>query len=219
MPQPESIFLVAAGLLLATATVLVLWLRSRLLTLERALAQARLELEGANNRLAQTKNQAALQSRIDPVTGLLVRHVMVERFQFALALGRRQDAIFGVVLIELADFDHLTERQGQVEDMLLTALSTRLLTVTRETDMVGRVRDPEFAILLSVLRSADDLDLVVSKLRAALDATFTLPGIVQAFRLTMHFGSASFPRDGASWASVLKAADENLRLSRILVHS
>ena len=209
-------YVVTCGSLLAIALGLILWLRGRVMRLEQVLAQARLELQGADNRLIQSKSQAALLSRTDPVTGLLVRHVVIERFQFALALARRQDAIFGIVLIQLTNWGHVAgEPKEEIEDKLLTAMSTRLLGVTREIDTIGRVRDYEFAVLLPLLRNANNLEQIVAKLRATLEPPFTLPGNAREFHLTLHFGSASYPRDGANWTLVLKAADESLRLSRM----
>ncbi len=220
LPGLDGLAYLIIGPILAAAIGLILWLRSQVSRSNRTLAQARLELEGANNRLVQFKDQAALLSRTDPVTGLLVRHVVVERFQFALALARRQDTVFGIVLIQLTNCEQLAGQHGAgIGDKLLSALSTRLLAVTREVDTVGRVRDYEFAVLLPSLRNASNLDQIVSKLRTAFDAPFAVPGLAQAVHLTANFGSASYPQDGASWATMLKAADESLRLSRMQVRA
>ena len=202
-------------LLLAASTAMVLLLYARIARLQRLLAEARLDVEGANNRLAQAKMQAALLANTDTVTGLLVRQVVVERFQLARAMAKRQDTPFGIILMQLAGFDHLVDQQGhEIGDRLLVQVGSRLVAATREIDTVGRVREHEFAVLLPALSDGSDIDTVVSKLRAAFEPPFTLPDVAQSFPLAVHFGWASFPRDGDDWTAILTAADESLARSR-----
>lgn len=208
---------IAIGLLLAATAALALWcvvLRRNNLRLDRLLAETRQELAGANNRLTQAKDQAALLSNRDPVTGLLVRHVIVERFMILLTQAQRHGTNFGILLVGLTDFDHLSDKLGsEAADQLLRAIADRLLTATRETDTVSRIRDYEFAVLLSMLPS-EGVQVVVTKLRAQLELPFTLSRTGQTVRMITHFGSASYPQDGADWNSIMKAADNRLLLNR-----
>jgi len=208
---------IAIGLLLAATAALALWcvvLRLKNLRFDRLLAETRQELAGANNRLAQARDRAALMSNRDPVTGLLVRHVIVERFMLLLTQAQRHGTTFGILLVGLTDFEQVSDRLGnEAADQLLQALGHRLLTATRDTDTVSRIRDHEFAVLSSLLPSTG-LDVIISKLRAELEAPFTLPRTDQMVSVTAHFGSASYPQDGADWTSIMKAADNRLLLSR-----
>ncbi len=106
---------VAIGLLLAATAALALWyvvLRLKNLRFDRLLAETRQELAGANNRLAQARDRAALMSNRDPVTGLLVRHVIVERFMLLLTQAQRHGTTFGIVLVGLTDFEQVSDRLG-----------------------------------------------------------------------------------------------------------
>jgi diguanylate cyclase (GGDEF)-like protein len=203
----------AIGILL----VLAIGLAVRMMALQSQLAQAQLEIAGANNRLAQAKAQAALLSNTDPVTGLMVRQVVVERFQLSLGLARRQETVFGIVLLQLPGFDMMIDELGtEVGDRLLAAVAQRLRGATRETDTVGRVREYEFAALLPVLGGAEDIGPDASKLRAAMEPPFTLQGVPGTFSIKTFVGTATYPKDGEDWTTVLKAADESLSRSRIL---
>ena len=181
-------------LLAIAATALVLLLYARIGRLQRLLAEAKLDIEGANNRLAQAKMQASLLANTDAVTGLLVRQVVVERFQMARVMARRQDTPFGIILMQLVAFDHLIDQHGhETGDRLLIQVGSRLVASTREIDTVGRVREHEFAVLLPALADGNDIGTVVAKLRAAFEPPFTLPDLPQPIRLKVLFGWASFP--------------------------
>ncbi len=180
------------------------------------LAEVQLALDGANNRLEQARGRMALLSNTDPVTGLLVRHVIVERFQLSLALSHAQTTVFGVVLIQLMDFEHLADIHGRVvADKLLTVVAERLQAATRDTDTVARVRDHEFAMLVSVLRSEIEMADIATGIRERLTPPITVPGLKDQFRLNVHVGSATYPADGENWMSLLKKIDERLQASRI----
>ena len=205
-------------LVIALAGFVAVTSRAQVSKLTAQLAEAQLALEGANNRLEQAKTRVALLSNTDPVTGLLVRHVVVERFQLTLALARAQHTAFGVVLLQLTDFEHLADRHGrEIADKLLTAVAERLITATHETETVGRVREHEFAILVPVLAHPDDIEDVANRLRDTLLPSFVLPGMIDTFRLSVHVGGAAYPRDGEDWTTLLKSVDERLRSSRMLL--
>ena len=217
MPDTIEIEVLVAFLaIVAVAAFAVMRMRVRLAAMADRLAEAQLALQGANNRLEQARSRVALLSNNDPVTGLLVRHVIVERFQLSLALSHAQHTVFGVVLIQLADFEDLADLHGRmVADTLLTVVAERLQAATSETDTVGRVRDHEFAMLVPVLDSEAQMTVIADNLRERLLVPIGVPGVKDQFRLTIHVGSGTYPRDGDNWPSLLKRIDERLRTSRI----
>ena len=217
MPDTIEIEVLVAFLtIVAVAGFAVMRMRVRLAAMADRLAEAQLALQGANNRLEQARSRVALLSNTDPVTGLLVRHVIVERFQLSLALSHAQHTVFGVVLIQLADFEDLADLHGRmVADTLLTVVAERLQAATSETDTVGRVRDHEFAMLVPILNSEAQMTAIADNLRERLLVPIGVPGLKDQFRLTIHVGSGTYPRDGDNWQSLLKRIDERLRTSRI----
>ena len=217
MPDNIEVVVVLAVLaVVAAAGFAVMRMRARLAAMADRLAEVQLALQGANNRLEQARSRVALLSNTDPVTGLLVRHVIVERFQLSQALSHAQHTVFGVVLIQLADFEDLADLHGRmVADTLLTVVAERLQAATSETDTVGRVRDHEFAMLVPVLNSEAQMTVIADNLRERLLVPIGVPGVKDQFRLTIHVGSGTYPRDGDNWQSLLKRIDERLRTSRI----
>jgi diguanylate cyclase (GGDEF)-like protein len=207
--------LIVVTLLLTLAGWLVFTRERRARRLEGLLAERDVALDNANQRLDQIKSQLAQLSNKDPVTHLLARHVVVERFQLLRTQARRYGTGFGIVLVALTDFERILDRVGREGcERLLVSIGSRLLATTREADTVGFMREHDFAVLMPYVESAMGLEAVVAKLRAALQAPFTLQGVTQTISPEIHFGKALYPDDGDDWTSILKAADNYLLLSR-----
>ena len=214
----ELIVIIVLSVLLLVSAGLLFMQNRRIKPLQQRLEEAQLGIEGANNRVEQAQAQVTLLQSTDAVTGLLNRQVVIERFQLARALARRLNMTAGVVLIQLPNFDDLVAKHGaEGANRLLVAFGNRLMSVTREMDTVGRVRDYEFAVLLPLVPEARDVETVLGKLRTALEPPFTLVGSKQEVRAGAFLGFASYPKDGDDWGTVLKAADESLARNRIQV--
>lgn len=208
----ETIGLVVILALLATSVGLLVWAQR----LREALAQARLEVAGAINRMTQAQTQAALLATNDPVTGLLTRHVVVERFQLLLSMARRHDTGFSIIVIELGGLEHLADTIGpEPTNRVLSALGLRLRQATRESDTIGRIREYEFGVLLPMTGTPEETAPVIAKLRTALEAPVILPDHATPIRPVISFGSATYSRDGQDWPTLLKAADASLVRDRI----
>jgi diguanylate cyclase (GGDEF)-like protein len=198
------------------ATTAYFW--KRMARVKQRVSDMTLELIGASHRLQQARDQAALFAHHDTLTGLLVRAELQRAFQTALAIAKRTDAPFGIVLIDLPGFETVSAQHGdETADRVLVAFAQRLRTVTRDMDTVARVGDYQFAALLPRLNAIEDIDVVIRKLRADLERQFVLSGIPNGIRIQTCFGHACFPRDGQDWTSMMKVADERLARGRILV--
>jgi len=85
----------------------------------------------------------------DKLTGLADRTFLADRFEQALRLGRRQDSITGLLLIDLDRFKDVNDTLGHhCGDSLLDQIGKRLISEAREIDSVARLGGDEFAILL-----------------------------------------------------------------------
>jgi diguanylate cyclase (GGDEF)-like protein len=209
------VYLIPVGLLLIAAGALALVQRRRANLLTQLLAERDGALENANHRLSQIKSQLSQLTNKDPVTHLLARHVVVERFQLLRTQARRYGTKFGIVLISLTDFEPIAERVGtEATSRLLASLGGRLVATTRESDTVGFMRGRDFAVLMPHVDSATGLEAVVAKLRAALQVPFTVQGVAEPLLPDMHIGKALYPEDGDDWTSILRAADGDLLLRR-----
>lgn len=141
--------------------------------------------------------------RTDPLTGLSNRRGFRELLDLELERARRGETELTVVI---GDVDHLKEvndRSGQqVGDAVLLRVARILDPGKRPIGAVARVAGQKFAVILPDT-SADAGYLVAEGLRSQTRAELA-GDLVGA---TISFGLATFPQDGQTAGSLLRATD------------
>ncbi|WP_097459549.1 GGDEF domain-containing protein [Mangrovitalea sediminis] len=90
------------------------------------------------------------QARIDPLTGLLNRRGMSENLEEAFERARREEARFGLVLIDVDNFKDINDRHGHpTGDAALKAVSEQIGLHIRPYDHASRWGGDEFLVTLS----------------------------------------------------------------------
>jgi diguanylate cyclase (GGDEF)-like protein len=107
------------------------------------------------NRIAQQlhdqREQLAMLSRTDALTGLPNRRAFETQFPHMLGLTDRGHAI-ALVLLDVDHFKTINDELGHAAgDQALIALANTLKALTRSSDMTARLAGDEFTVLLSGL--------------------------------------------------------------------
>ncbi|MDA0160186.1 GGDEF domain-containing protein [Solirubrobacter ginsenosidimutans] len=90
-----------------------------------------------------------VESRIDPLTGVLNRRGLEERFDVELARAARERRPLAVVAIDIDHFKRINDEHGhQAGDRALVWLAATLCEHTRGADVIARVGGEEFTIVL-----------------------------------------------------------------------
>jgi diguanylate cyclase (GGDEF)-like protein len=139
----------------------------------------------------------------DPLTALPNR-------RFAMQLLERlvkSQSEFSILSLDLDKFKEVNDRYGHaVGDALLQEVSRRLQSALRGSDNACRLAGDEFLVILPRVSHDNDLQAVISKVKATLSAT---PFAYQGTDLNIQYslGYASFPRDAADLETLLHHAD------------
>jgi diguanylate cyclase (GGDEF)-like protein/PAS domain S-box-containing protein len=128
--------------------------------------------------------QAAAQERsrsavwCDPLTGLSNRAVLLETIGRRLTYFKERHAgRFAVLFLDLDRFKVINDSLGHlVGDELLIAVSRRLESCVRSTDVLARLGGDEFAILLSSLSDDMQANVLALRIQDALAAPFSIGG-------------------------------------------
>jgi len=142
----------------------------------------------------------------DPLTGLPNRTYFHDSVRKQIARTRRGDKQFALLLLDLDRFKGVNDVLGhQQGDQLLRAVSQRLCSTVRETDIVARLGGDEFAILQTEIGRTDDAVTLAQKVIEALEQPFELEG--QEINTTASIGITVHPTDGVDVDALLKNAD------------
>jgi diguanylate cyclase (GGDEF)-like protein len=149
-------------------------------------------------------DQVAYLSRRDPLTGLYNRRLLWQELLRHLALAQRQQAPVALLLIDVDDFKHgINDRLGHlIGDQVLEQVAGAIRQSTRRQDVAGRWGGEEFAVIAPKTTPAEAFGLA-EQIRQRV-AQQTEPPV------TVSIGVASFPREGADAATLMRLADEAL---------
>jgi diguanylate cyclase (GGDEF)-like protein len=154
----------------------------------------------------KTLAELVRSSQRDALTNTPNRILVLERLEGAISMARRRCVPMAVLFIDVDQLRTFNDSMGRaVGDAVLQLMVRRLQSAVRETDTIGRHGDDEFVVLLTELALERDASTVASKMLAALAAASRIDGHVIA--LSASIGIAVYPKDGATGAELIAAAE------------
>lgn len=192
----------------------------RMLALERAIAERDNELAWTNERLiAEMHERSAAQAsalaaeRYDPATGLPNRRLFEEQLA-QVAIDHRSSAEPAAVL--LVGVEQLVALRGSMgfraADHAAKLIGERLRLAVRGCDLVARIGDGEFVVVLTHLRASSDAVPVTRKLIELIDTPLRIEA--QEVRLSATMGVAVCPADGTDAESLMQRSAHALQFAR-----
>jgi len=110
----------------------------------------------AHERLAQLEEKVAHDGVHDPLTGLANRSALLADGD-ALLRSFHRDRQVGLLLLDLNDFREVNGTLGhRAGDEMLCTVAERLTDLAREQELVARLGDDEFAVLLPTIATLTD---------------------------------------------------------------
>ena len=142
----------------------------------------------------------------DVLTDLPNRAMLDDRITQALAWGKRNNAPFAVLYLDLDRFKRINDSLGHpVGDMLLCSVADRLRACVRNSDTVSRQGGDEFLVLLADRQDQRDAAAAAHKILSELCRAHEIGG--RALFVGASIGISMFPDDGKDVATLIKHAD------------
>ncbi|HKW60316.1 MAG TPA: EAL domain-containing protein, partial [Candidatus Dormibacteraeota bacterium] len=146
------------------------------------------------------------QALHDALTGLPNRSLFGDRLRQALLAARRNQKMFGVLLLDLDRFKDINDALGHDRgDSLLQEVTARLRGVLRATDTIARLGGDEFAVLTTDARHPEDVVSTAKKILASLEGPFAIAD--QMVETGASIGIAMYPVHGDDPSTLLRRAD------------
>ena len=162
-------------------------------------------LLAVRERLERERDALRASALSDPLTGVANRRALLARIEYEIARHGRSRRTFAVLMLDLNGFKQLNDRFGHpAGDDLLREVAGALARAVRDQDTVARVGGDEFCVLApetdqaGARRLVGRVETAVGQVVAGVDA------------LGAGVGSALFPHDGTTAATLLEAADQRL---------
>lgn len=173
---------------------------------------------------------------VDRITKLPNREYFRNELNRAISRAARANVSGALLFVDLDGFKKVNDTLGHdLGDKLLATFAVRMSKVvrvddtiswqaaadpehrssddaSREKQVLARLGGDEFTILLGEIREETDAAQVARRIIAATGEPFNIGG--KEIRLGASVGIATFPRDGANYAEVLKSADMAMYLAK-----
>jgi diguanylate cyclase (GGDEF)-like protein len=158
------------------------------------------------------RSQTLLQlATSDPLTGLLNRGYVDDRFAIELSRARRYRTPLTIAVIDADRFKFLNDTYGHpMGDLVLRKLGEIFRESFRQSDTAGRYGGEEFVVILP----ETELETAQQKLESVRElvahTSFELPKRGQKVQVTISAGLASFPQDGETTSELFALADDRM---------
>ena len=165
--------------------------------------------EQAQQEIADKKKaEKAIQhlANHDALTGLPNRRLFNERIKLEIARSQRNKLRFSVMLFDLDQLKGVNDSFGHnLGDLLLQAVSQRLLGLLRKSDTIARMGGDEFFLILPEMKNKEDAILTAERILSALSTPFHLESY--QINISTSIGISFFPEDGEDPEDLIKKAD------------
>lgn len=175
------------------------------LNLHRAMvhAQKRFELE---HKLHQNYLNVKHLAEKDPLTGLSNRHHFNELMDLHIDANAESKVDVALLLMDLDNFKYINDTLGHdAGDRLLIEFATRVKRLLRRHESFARLGGDEFAIILSGIKSTQQVRLVTQRIQQALAIPVKLGNAEAMCRASI--GAAIYPVQASDKDTLIKYAD------------
>ena len=154
---------------------------------------------------------AALQSLSlrDPLTGVLNRRGLDEAVRATLSFVRRIGRPVALLACDLDHFKRVNDEHGHPQgDAVLVEFARMLAAQHTRAELVGRLEDEEFGVVLPGVDGGEAMQAAESLRRRLSEHRFQVGGAPLA--LTVSIGVAAMPGTQANWETLMRLADAAL---------
>jgi len=163
-----------------------------------------LEVENEHIKVSERINKH--QALHDCLTKLPNRTLLGEQLNLAINYAQRNAELLAVLFLDLDEFKQVNDNFGHpYGDELLRGVSERLQSCIRKSDLLSRLGGDEFIIVLSQVKTKQDVSLIAQKVINAFEQPFEIYD--QAVFITISIGITLYPIDTLDADDLIKKAD------------
>lgn len=170
------------------------------------ISNAQYQLENSQEELKKNYEHIEEIAYHDTLTGLYNRMAFYKYAEEILTNSVTKKKNHGIIFIDLDGFKSINDTLGHdYGDLLLQAVSTKLLSFMDEDDILARNGGDEFVILKNDYGNTKSLEDFLSRLVSIASTPFELND--ETVRITLSAGAALYPQHGTTLTELMKNAD------------
>jgi diguanylate cyclase (GGDEF)-like protein len=149
----------------------------------------------------------------DTLTDIPNRLLLEDRARQAIFYANETKTLFALLFIDLDRFKNINDSLGhEMGDLVLTQVANRLKLAIRATDSVARLGGDEFVVLLSALKTTDEIATLAQAIQKEISQPYLIGN--QTLVVSSSIGISVYPKDCNDVASLLRNADTAMYRSK-----
>jgi diguanylate cyclase (GGDEF)-like protein len=160
------------------------------------------------------RDEAVRFSDVDPVTWVHNRRYLMQALENEIARAGRYGRSLSLITIDIDNFATFNESYGQsLGDRLLRTVATTLAEAVSPPELVARLKDDDFAVLLPETNRSAAVT-AITRLLASLSRLSVFSAGDDSERVTASVAIACFPEDGSTPRQLLNRALADLEMAK-----
>ncbi len=161
------------------------------------------------------RDEAGRFSDVDPVTWVNNRRYLMQALKSEMVRAGRYGRALSLVLLDIDHFTEFNATYGQtLGDRLLRVIGTTLSESVSLPELVARIKDDDFAVLLPETNRAAAVTIVTRLLASLAQASVFSTDDSEAQPVTVSVAITCFPEDGATPQALLDRAVADLEAAK-----
>jgi diguanylate cyclase (GGDEF)-like protein/PAS domain S-box-containing protein len=152
-------------------------------------------------------------SRIDDLTGLLNRRVLIEKLEDEVRRIQRYKSSLSLIICDIDYFKEINDKYGHdIGDRVLQMVSRLFIEAIRNTDVIGRYGGDEFLVILpeTTMEGAKE---IAERIRSSVE-NFKFNADETSINPTVSLGIAEFNPEKEDVSELIKRADNALYIAK-----
>lgn len=143
----------------------------------------------------------------DMLTSLPNRYLLNDRLAQAIHQARRYHQQAALVYIDLDKFKEINDTYGHaIGDAILQKCAIRMKDCLRDNDTIARVGGDEFLLILTGIKTQNDIPHIIDKVKTVLAAPFIIDNL--RLNISASLGTAIYPIDASDQLDLQAKADK-----------
>ena len=161
------------------------------------------------------RDEAGRFSDVDPVTWVNNRRYLMQTLKSEMVRAGRYGRPLSLVLLDIDHFTEFNATYGQtLGDRLLRVVGTTLSESVSLPELVARIKDDDFAVVLPETNRAAAVTIITRLLASLAQASVFSADDSEAQPVTVSVAIACFPEDGATPQTLLERAVADLEAAK-----